>query len=520
MAEAATPRQKMINLMYLVFIAMLAMNMGKKVLSSFGFLNEKLEYEHTISENQIVGTMRSIAQKAKEQPLAYKEIYQKSAGITAVSDTLFNHIQNIKSVLYEGMDEEKRKDYESMDSESKGDEYFFGPGPNGYSKKGEAFVKAIETYKSSFVKVLGKDSKAYQSIQKSFEEAFDIADVETEDGGKQHWLKNRYEGFPLIATLVNLSVLQRDVRFYQKEVYAALTGNQLKADASVNERTYQSIVIPDKPTYFEGEQFSGKVVLGRYDETLLPKKLVINGREYRSKKGGAAVIKFRTRGVGENPIKGFFYFMQDGKEIKIPVNSSYVVVSKPKSAVISADKMNVLYRGVDNPITVSMPGVTDDNLKVTAGGIRKLRGIGKYSIRPVGGKEAKIDVVGTTSDGTRIKSTVRFRIKEIPSPVASIRNEYGTMQIPLSGLKKSVVQAQLVDFDFDLKIRVNSFKLKVPGQATVLVKGNRMDDKAERALNRAKRGDVITIFDVKTNIIGNAKYKLKKTLPLNVEINN
>ena len=351
---------------------------------------------------------------------------------------------------------------------------------------------------------------------------FDTEDINVE-GGKQPWLKNRYEGFPLIATVTNLSVMQADIRTTEKEIYNALIGKQLAADAGISASTYQSIVIPDKPAYFEGETFSGKVVLGRYDSSLKPEDVIVNGSKVtgRDAETGAALVKFRAGKPGENPIKGEFHFRQDGELVTIPINSTYVVVPKPDRAVVSADKMNVVYRGVQNPITISIPGIPDNKIVATAPGLKKAPGVGKYMLSPGVGREVKINVSGTTQDGTKITSpAVTFRIKDIPAPRASIRKQNGVIKMPKSSLSKAVVGADLVDFDFDLKLKVNSFKLKVPGQPTVSVRGAKMDAKAVRALSKARTGDQISIFDVKSEIIGNSSYRLKGTLSLIVEINN
>ena len=312
MSGGESPRAKLINLMYLVFIAMLAMNMDKKILSSFGFLNEKLEYEHKISDGDVGNLLFGLKQKSEEQPKKYKAIYEKSSRIADISNALFNHITEIKKALYGKRDEKAKKNYESMDGESDGDVYFFEG--EGFTTKGQSFIDAIEKYKTDFVEILGKDSHVYATIKDSFEKSFDIAGIEVE-GGEQPWLKNRFEGFPLIASLTNLSVMQKDIRFFQQQVYANLYGDQLSVDAAVTASNYQAIVLPDKPAYFKGERFSGKVVLGRYDKSLVPKKLIINGRQISERRNGASYITFPTGRVGENPINGEFHFLQEGKDV-------------------------------------------------------------------------------------------------------------------------------------------------------------------------------------------------------------
>jgi gliding motility-associated protein GldM len=512
-------RQKMINLMYLVFIAMLALNMGKKVLSSFGYLNEKLEFANVTKINDISIVLESLEIKASEQPEKYGELNDKAVKVSQLSSEFFNYLGSVKDTLLSTVDPELHKDYESLDTETAGNEYFF-LGEDKLTPQGQEFVERLNNYKADVIAVLGETIKA--DVLSHLNIRFDTSDQEMKGNQTQPWIRNRYEGFPLVATLTNISVIQSDVKTSEIEIYNSLLGKQLSADASISEKTYQAIVIPSKPAYFPGDPFEGSVVLGKYDASLKPERLTINGKNYSERNDkGAAVIKFRAGKIGENNILGEFVFLQDGKPVIIPVTSSYLVVPKPNSAVVSADKMNVVYRGVLNPITISIPGVSDSNIKARATGLKKSKGVGKYTLSPGKGKEVVINVTGKTNDGTPIKSPpVIFRIKDIPPPAASIRKQYGSIKMPKSSLSKSTIAAELIDFDFDLKLKVSSFKVKIPGQSTVLVNGTRFDSRAQKALMKARRGDVINIFDIKASIIGNSTYRLKGVLPLSVEISN
>lgn len=513
-----SPRQKMINLMYLVFIAMLALNMGKKVLSSFGYLNEKLVDANETAAGDIAFVLNDLSVKATEQPEKYGELNNKAVQVSKLSTKFYNYLGAVKDTLLASIDPELHKDYESLDSETAGDEFFF-MGDVKLTPQGEAFVANINNYRDEVIAVLGDSIKT--DVLKNLKKRFNTEDQIMEGGLTQPWIRNRYEGFPLVATLTNISVIQSDVKTSEKEIYNSLLGKQLSADASISSNTYKAIVMPKKPAFFEGEEFEGTVVLGKYDSSLKPDHLTVNGRNYSERdEDGAALVKFKAGKVGENDIKGEFVFMQDGEQVTIPVESTYLVVPKPNSAVVSADKMNVVYRGVENPITISIPGVSDNNVKASAIGLKRIKGT-KYVLSPGKGKEVLINVSGKTSDGTVIKSPpVKFRIKDIPPPAATIRKQFGSIKMPKSSLSKSTIAAELVDFDFDLKLKVSSFKIKIPGQSTVLVNGTRLDAKAQRALLKARRGDVVSIFDVKASIIGNSSYRLKGVMPLSVVISN
>jgi gliding motility-associated protein GldM len=141
-------------------------------------------------------------------------------------------------------------------------------------------------------------------------------------------------------------------------------------------------------------------------------------------------------------------------------------------------------------------------------------------MNPGTGRTVTIVASGVLPDGQKITTPAEFRIKDIPRPAGSVRGEAGSVSMPRTNLEISTVGALLEDFDFDLNLAVSGFKFKVPGQPTVEVRGNKLDDRAKSALRRAGRGDAVQIFDIEAYITNNKSYKLKKVSPVVVEITN
>ena len=498
--------------MYLVFIAMLAMNMSKQVLSAFGFMNEKLTDANISADNKNAATYANLATKAAEQKEKYEAHNEKAQKIQALSLDFNAHLEKMKQDLLK--DVEDPTNYESMDSEDAGNEYFFKG--EKLTEQGQAFVDKINTYRDQVVGILGND---YKGLSENVKQRFDTSEQKAADG-TQPWINNRYEGFPLITTITNLTQMQADIKATEQEMLTAMVQGQLEGDVSM--KNYTTILIPETPATLQGNNFKGKVVLGRYDASLKPHQVIINGKEISPEnfKDGGAVLDFPSGNVGENEVKGKFIFMENGKPVELEVNQSYAVVAKPNSAVISADKMNVVYRGVENPITISMPGVADNAVKATAPGLKKVAGVGKYVMNPGNGKEVKINVSATLPDGTPVNSAQTFRIKDIPAPMATARGEWGRIKMPKSTLAKVTIGATLPDFVFDLNLNVSGFMFKVPGKPAVEVRGTKLDANAIRALNSARPGDDVMIFDVKAKIAGNSSYLLKKVGILSIEITN
>jgi gliding motility-associated protein GldM len=182
--------------------------------------------------------------------------------------------------------------------------------------------------------------------------------------------------------------------------------------------------------------------------------------------------------------------------------------------------MNVVYRGVSNPMTISFAGVTDDKVKASGNGLTRASGAGQYVMNPGSGKEVTINVTATLDDGSTARDSKTFRIKDIPAPTGTISGQSGLVKLPKRNVEVGTVGAKLEDFVFDLPIQTTSFKVKVPGQPTVNVAGTKMNAQAKAAIKRARRGDQITIFEIKAKIQGNNKYRLKNVSPVIVEVTN
>ncbi|WP_456377604.1 type IX secretion system motor protein PorM/GldM [Lutibacter sp.] len=504
-----SPRQKMINLMYLIFIAMIAMQMSKEVLSAFGYMNEKLADNNVTATKKNDATLSNLATKASEQPEKYSSLYAKAQKVDDLSKTFNDYLESKKSLFLEG--QEDVKDYETMDKVDIVNEHFFVG--DVFTAKGQEFLDHINGYREAIIELIGEKSALTPIIKKRF----DTSDQITEDG-KQAWLKNRYEGFPLISTITNLTSMQTDIKTTQAEIYGNLLGGQLESDVSMTK--YEAIVIPEKTAFFQGENFKGKIVLGKVDPTLKPESVTVNGRDVKKEniQTGQVLLDFPAGSVGDRDIKGKFIFIENGKPVEIEINSSYAVIPKPNSAVISADKMNVVYRGVPNPMTISIPGIPDNLVTARGNGLKRVAGSGKYIMTPQSGKEVKITVTGKLPNGQMVSTSQNFRIKGIPSPSGSIRKQTGYVKMPKTSLVKSTVSAILPDFDFDLVLNTSGFTIKVPGQGAVVVRGNRMDAQAKKAIAKAKRGDVITIFAIKSSLAGNATYKIKEASAVSIEI--
>jgi len=509
-----SPRQKMINLMYLVFIAMMALNMSKEVLSAFGLMNEKLTESNTISTERNNSFMAGLAEKVAEQPEKYTPLKEKADEISKLSNEFNAYVEQVKKEIQETADDPS--DYETMDKPDALDTKFFISGKN--TSAGDEFLSKIATYRDGVSAAIKTVKEVDPVVAANVLKTFSTEDVKTRDGIKKEWLDYNFKGFPLVASLTKLTQMQADVKTTESKVLSALLAGQQASELSFS--NYEAIVVADKTAFFSGEKFKGRIVLGRFDATLKPTKVMVNGKEQTEVQNGQIMLDFPAGNVGERDVAGELEFKEGDSIVKIPIKSSYTVIPRPNSAVISADKMNVVYRGVSNPMTISIPGVP--NVNANAPGLRKVGGAGKYmmNVTTVKSREVSIKVSGKLANGTSVSDSKKFRIKDIPRPVGTVRGEDGSIKMARNALQISSIGAILPDFDFDIKLKVTGFKFKVEGQPTVSIRGGRLDSKAKSALRKAKRGSSVQIIDIKAQLTTNAGYKLKKISPVIVELTN
>ncbi|MFM9988184.1 gliding motility protein GldM [Flavobacterium sp.] len=489
-----TPRQKMINLMYLVFIAMLAMNMSKEVLSAFGLMNEKFEGANTSSDAMNAQMLTSLDTKAAEAKGEFLVASQTAHKVEAITKKFYDYIGTLKGTVLTGVEKDKetgKLPYEAMDKGDNIDNAWFTG--EGYSPKGKEIVATIEKYKAD-MKAACSDKK-YSNIISEITNKFDLADVSNKEGIKIKYLEYHFDKFPAVASLAKLSAWQSDVKKAESDIYSAALGKAAVAAASYS--NYKAIVVLEKSAYFQGEAVKGKVVLGRYDENTKPDGVT---GAILDKATGQAMINQTAGAVGEQKLGGKFTFTEDGKKIELPFDGTYVVVPRPNSATISADKMNVVYRGVPNPMSISFAGVGDNNVNASAPGMSKT-GNGKYVLKAGTGTSVMINVSAKLPDGKVVSDKKEFRIKGLPAPTGKIRGEVAAKR-QKGNLGSCTISAVMEDFDFPVTVNVTQFNIKVPGQPTIVVSGNKMDARARSAIDRATRGDVVVISEIKASFSG------------------
>lgn len=521
MAGGQGPRQKMINLMYLVFIAMLALNMSKEVLTAFGLIEEEMAENNAVMSERNDAALAGLEAKAADQA-SFRKAAEAAQQIEKITEEFDNYLADLKDQMMESVPEDDRGDYEVQDKADFLNNLFFTG--DKLKPEGEKFLKEMDQYRTDMLSALGdlNADKTYDfsDIKAQIQEKYNTDPVRSEmdnpNSPKINYLKYHYEGYPLIASKTKMTQLQNGVKNIEAEILGKLLAGELIRQTSAD--TFTAMVIPDKSAYFSGETFTGKVVLGKYDSSLVPNEVVINGETIGQENivNGQVMLEFPAGSIGEKDITGELKFQQGDSIVPLEVKGNYVVVPKPQNAIISADKMNVVYRGVDNPMTVTFAGIPQNKVNASAPGLSGTGG-SSYVMKPGSGSKVTINVTGELPTGEKVSDQKTFRIKDLPRPTGTIAGEYENVKMQRQRLAIAEVDAKFLDFDFDLNPQVRSFEVKVPGQPTVRVNGTRFSAAAKNALNQARRADVIQISNINAVVPG---VNLSSVAPVVVELTN
>ncbi len=501
-----TPRQKMINMMYLVLTALLALNVSREVMDAFYevMVSQEASIETVEKQNSSIYTAFEAA--AAENPVKAGPWRDKANEVKSRSAALYQQIEDLKRGVIEasgGADEESGDPNKpsKMDDLESSPNYFLIQG------NGAKLKAALADYRE-FMK---SEAEGNNLLVSSIDGTFDLSD-HTHDGTTISWEQHKFEHFPLISVLTFLTKMQSDIRTSEANVIDYLQKNITASDLKFT--GVRTVVMPKSTFVTQGGEYEADVFLAAFDDTQDP-TVTINGQELAAEDivGGVAKVRFPANRVGETTWNGEIKLVQNGEEKVFPVEGAFNVA--PPSVVISPTKMNVLYRGVDNPLEISVPGVDPSNLIVSGTGVKKTsKGYIADVTRNRGG-ELKISVSVKDGDKTTNMGSKLFRVKNLPDASGSIFGKSeGLMSANL--IKKAKVEAKFNNFDFELPLTVTSFQIIVPPFAPIDCKGSSLNSNARAALDKAKPGTPVIIRNIKAKTGKGIK---PKVAPITIDLN-
>lgn len=440
----------MINLMYVVLMAMLALNVSNEVLDGFSIVEESLNRTTENSSNENQAIYGDFEAQMKSNPQKVKAWFEKATAVKNMSDSLFNFAQQLKIAIVKEAD---GNDGDVMNINRKDDleaanRVMLAPG----SGQGEKLYNAINSFREKILKMVS-DERQRNIIASNLTTQLP---KNAKTMGK-NWQEYMFEDMPVAAAVTLLSKLQSDIRYAEGEVLHTLVANIDMKDIRVNKLS--AFVIPNSQTIVRGDKFSAKIVMAAVDTTQHP-QIFIGGREMKLRDDTYEIITGRT---GDFNLTGYITMLNgNGETIRRDFNQKYTVVDP--SATVSADLMNVLYAGFNNPISISIPGVPLNKVSATmTGGTLQPVGPGKYIARPSAvGKDITINVMSLQSGNAKTMGQYTFHVRKLPDPTPYI--QIGDNRFRTGGLAKASlmningIKAAIDDGLLDIPFKVLGFE--------------------------------------------------------------
>lgn len=438
----------MINLLYIVLIAMLALNVSSEILNAFKTVNESIHHsnesideKNAIIYNQFEKQMAQDPQKVGPLLEKAKDVKQQAAALVVYIDSLKQQIIRESG----GLDDSGQiKRMDDLDAPSRVMENW---------KNGPELKAKMEKLRDNLLAYYPAAQRA------SANKAFPLQIQNPPAGSKKNWTQLNFDMVPSIAAITILSKFQNDVKNSEAQIIDYLYG-QINAQQFTLD-TYKPLVSASSGYIMSGQQYTAQIMLGAYSSTVNP-TITVNGAPIKVENG---VGTFSTvgGGVGEHKYNVAVSLKdKDGKTETFTTSGSYMVGASSLS--VSATKMNVLFIGLDNPISIAAAGVPAESVaaSISQGSLSKT-GTGEYTAKVSTVGKATVNVTAKVGDQTKNMGSMEFRVMRVPDPVAEVGgSKGGRVQSAVFRVQQGV-QAVLENFYFDVKFPITHFTMGFAG---------------------------------------------------------
>jgi gliding motility-associated protein GldM len=527
-----TPRQKMIGMMYLVYTALLAMNVSKDILDAFDTVNAGVQETNITLMQQISQRYATFEEQYGLDQEKVGPYWEQAQQLRDKSTDIINYIEAMKWNLVSKIEEKdyaqaletgllKSKDttqyngrllynintskIKSRDNYNKPTAYMMGD-PEGNGKAFELSEK-IREYRREVVKVMGVEhihelGLITDSIYTPEPSLIDYA-PEASDALQKSWEYHNFHHTVLIADITLLNKIISEVETAELNAVTHLAQSIHAEDFTFDE--VGAKVFAESSYILSGQKYRAQAMVTAWQNTQTTARVRFDGgpeKEYASNSQGVIDLEYNV-GVGTHKYTGVIP-MRNPKTNEIedyPFEGTFTVA--PPAVSVSATKMNVVYAGIDNPIAIG--GGVGGEISATATGASLNRtGNGTYNLRVNGG--ASEVVVHVSSQGSSLGS-MKFRVKELPKPTAKIDNVGVDGKVTKGALlAANMVRAEMKDFDFEgVHYDVVGYTVKYRTKAGTTkeekVSGSKFNETLKSVFNSANVGDifVFTAIRVKGN---------------------
>ncbi len=540
-----TPRQQMIGMMYLVLTAMLALNVSKDILEAFNVVDDTLaQSNYSVKE----GIDFKYAALAKDTTAKAKSANEKAGELRKLTDGLVGYIENSRLELIKYVDGEKKameqlndpanngripvRNIDGKEDFDKPTTFYLMMDENGQLLSGEdnpncrasVMRKKINEYKTAVMALLPDSSKIEKERKQFVSDNLGLR-VDDEyvkgngDKGTESWERHNFNHLICAGTVILLSKLIGEVRNAETLVLDELTkgidANDFKFDA-VTGRS-----IPKSQIVFSGSNYESDIIVAAFNstadlevyykigaDTLTEEQ--IGTAEHLVGAGGIAQLRIPAGGVGDHKFAGLIKVKSPDGYKFYGFKDTYSVIAP--SATVAADKMNVLYAGIPNPVSIG-GSVDVKRLSVSFPGCTmKATGDGKYDVTVPAtliGKKVTATVTARDGNASKAMGSAEFRVKKVPDPTSYLgANIWGGKRSKSELLANPFISARMgEDFAYDLKWTINSYRLTVISKgiegAPKACSGGQFDASVTSAIQSAGVGTILVFSDIKaTSIAG------------------
>ncbi|MCM1042308.1 MAG: gliding motility protein GldM [Bacteroides sp.] len=490
-------------MMYLVYTALLALNVSVAVLDSFLTINEALEITNkNYSQKNEDLYQRFIAAYTVNEAKVGKH-WEKAKRVKEKTKEFYDYIENMKVELiafteqipFEEAKELNPRNISRQDNYDDPTRFFLGV--DEFAKNGKAYelhakMHEYRDFLISQIEERDRESIPLRSLHVSGTKYHNA------NGEEQSWEVFHFSHTIIVADLALLNKIQNDVLNAENDIvsylYSSISDEDFKFD------TISARVVPVSNSVIVGSSYEASIFVAAFDSKAKI-TATIEGREYEGV-GGSILYKATANSVGKRKVNGTIHVPASFGVKSYPFQFEYDV--RESTATVSADKMNVFYVGVDNPVSALAGGITDGNTRVTItnGTINKVKP-GEYVVRVnKPGVDATVNVYATEGGKETLMGSKTFRVKRVPDPVARINGQdEGVKRIDKNTLANAGgLLVSMKDFEFELNLKIAAFNVQVSrdGELSPMMNsnGNKFTQGMIDNFKRCKRGDKVFITDI------------------------
>lgn len=494
-----TPRQKMIGMMYLVLTAMLALNVSTDILNGFTLVDDSLHSSIEASVTRNEKLYRDFKEATDQNPEKMQEWYDDAIELKHRADSLWNYIQDFKTqiaILADGQKKVAEREQltgdgaRNIEGNSNLDvtaQYAIVQG------NGTILKQMVAMYRDYIVELADDDAELRNEFTRVFA---------TDKGWNAHeqdscdWEVAIFEGMPVGASITILTKMQNDVRTTESEMIQYLMDRTDAGDLRVNK--LNAYIIPKSDYVIRGGKYSAQIILAAVDSTQRP-EYYVEGQRINDQ----GLYEVVANSVGLRKFKGQIAYLNPASDEMeyLPFESEYTV-GEP-SVTISNNDLNIMYRGYNNQFSISVPGVSNEKIKVDVAGASVSRSGGLWIIKPGdASKKVTITVSAELEGRMQPMGSREYRVKALPKPGAYFKSgetEYQDGNIARGALlnpNATVIASYGPDGLLDLPFKITSFKVNINGVITE-AKGDRFTKDQLARLGKLKKGAIVVITDIR-----------------------